>query len=331
MRKQFGPRSSHVPFSFSCLALSLLISFATAHAATQSVPTGSDPMANGDNFQNALDSAACGDTIVLQAGATYATRVTTVNYYGPQGYPFILRNKALRGRTVRDDPNQPGRESAYRSNQPIKHRFDGHAGHEQQFLGHRACPTSRELPVHWHRIHQHGERHREQGIQPDPDYGLASVHSLWKLVSRHGLRPRLDSSLRRRHQSLRPDAVGRLCHSPRRSEPDHQELLHKWILLLPVGHADGHRPIRGNCDSHRTRAYDHHQQLRRSLWLEHFHRRSRSVPEPRESDHDFRRDPDRGDLRKYIKPSGRRLRGFVCSRIHKWREYLDERLRRRHR
>ena len=94
MRMQFGSRSRHVPFSFSCLAFSLLISFATAHAATQSVPTGSDPQANGDNFQNAVFGAACGDTIVLQAGATYATRVTAVNSYGPQGYPFQLPNKS---------------------------------------------------------------------------------------------------------------------------------------------------------------------------------------------------------------------------------------------
>src|SRR5262245_59635255 len=49
-------------------------------AATLTVPTGSDPIANGTNFQNALDNARCGDTIILQAGSTYRGA-------------FILRNK----------------------------------------------------------------------------------------------------------------------------------------------------------------------------------------------------------------------------------------------
>src|SRR5262245_26728167 len=40
-------------------------------AATVTVPTGSDPVANGVAFQTALNNAQCGDTIVLQAGATY--------------------------------------------------------------------------------------------------------------------------------------------------------------------------------------------------------------------------------------------------------------------
>ncbi len=35
------------------------------------VQTGSDSLVNGENFQNALDSAQTGNTIVLQAGATY--------------------------------------------------------------------------------------------------------------------------------------------------------------------------------------------------------------------------------------------------------------------
>src|SRR5262249_22362587 len=55
-------------------------------------PTGSDPLANGANFQNALNTAQCGDTIVLQAGAIYGTRTAFVNSYGPQGSPFALPN-----------------------------------------------------------------------------------------------------------------------------------------------------------------------------------------------------------------------------------------------
>ena len=80
-----------------CLSAILLLVFCAAsevQAGVLTVSTGSDPLANGDQFQNALKLAACGDTIVLQAGATYATRVTTVNSYGPQGYPFSLPNKS---------------------------------------------------------------------------------------------------------------------------------------------------------------------------------------------------------------------------------------------
>ena len=151
-----------------------------------------------------------GDTIVLQAGATYATRVTTVNSYGPQGYPFLLPNKSCAtGQYVTIQTSQAASLPTGRISPSNIGLMD--AGYKQQCLGHRSGPRRRELSVHWHRIHQHGERHREQGIQPDPGYGLASVHSLWKMVSRHGLRPRLDSSLRRRHQSLRHDAVGRLA------------------------------------------------------------------------------------------------------------------------
>ena len=98
MNSTWGSCLSYVmrPVILSCFSLALLpfLSFATAHAAVQSVPTGSDPQVNGDNLQNAIYAAACGDTIVLQAGATYATRVTAVNSYGPQGYPFILPNKS---------------------------------------------------------------------------------------------------------------------------------------------------------------------------------------------------------------------------------------------
>jgi hypothetical protein len=40
-------------------------------AAVIQVPTGPDPVANGTAFQNAIINAQCGDTIILQAGATY--------------------------------------------------------------------------------------------------------------------------------------------------------------------------------------------------------------------------------------------------------------------
>lgn len=78
-----------------CFSLAFLIfgSAAWSHAATLTVPTGSDPLVNGDNFQAALNTAQCGDTIILQAGAMYGTRTAFVNSYGPQGSPFILPNK----------------------------------------------------------------------------------------------------------------------------------------------------------------------------------------------------------------------------------------------
>ena len=79
-----------------CLFMLLLILCAATEtqAAVITVSTGSDSLANGDQFQNALNLAACGDTIVLQAGATYATRVGWVNQYGPIGSPFSLPNKS---------------------------------------------------------------------------------------------------------------------------------------------------------------------------------------------------------------------------------------------
>lgn len=58
------------------------------------VPTGSDALVNGDNFQAAVNNAHCGDTIVLQAGASYQTRIAFINSYGPQGSPFSLPNKS---------------------------------------------------------------------------------------------------------------------------------------------------------------------------------------------------------------------------------------------
>ncbi len=64
------------------------------HAAVLTVPTGSDALVNGDNFQAAVNNARCGDTIVLQAGASYQTRITFINSYGPQGSPFSLPNKS---------------------------------------------------------------------------------------------------------------------------------------------------------------------------------------------------------------------------------------------
>src|SRR5688500_1196524 len=44
--------------------------------------------ANGDQLQTAINNAALGDTIVLQAGVTYVTSSA-----GPHDYGFILRNK----------------------------------------------------------------------------------------------------------------------------------------------------------------------------------------------------------------------------------------------
>jgi hypothetical protein len=66
---------------------------ATAQAAVVNVPTGPNAKANGDNFQAVLNGARCGDRIILQAGASYQTRVSFVNRFGPQGYPFILPHK----------------------------------------------------------------------------------------------------------------------------------------------------------------------------------------------------------------------------------------------
>src|SRR5215467_9701289 len=75
------------------LAVLALTSLGAAKAATISVSAGSDTQANGDSFQGALQAAACGDTIVLQAGGTYATRVSLTNSYGPQGNSFTAPNK----------------------------------------------------------------------------------------------------------------------------------------------------------------------------------------------------------------------------------------------
>ncbi len=93
---EFSPNYSLRQSITGCLSVMLLVFCAASsvQASVSTVSTGSDPLANGDNFQNALNLAACGDTIVLQAGATYATRVFTVNSYGPQGYPFSLPNKS---------------------------------------------------------------------------------------------------------------------------------------------------------------------------------------------------------------------------------------------
>src|SRR5262250_2219130 len=49
----------------------MLGSVTGAMATTWTVPTGSDPVANGSGFQSSLNQAQCGDTIILQAGATY--------------------------------------------------------------------------------------------------------------------------------------------------------------------------------------------------------------------------------------------------------------------
>src|SRR5206468_3776019 len=77
-----------------CLSLALMVFCSVANAAVVVVPTASDPLVNGDNFQSTLNAAGCGDTIVLQAGAQYQTRVSFVNNYGPAGSPFRLPNKS---------------------------------------------------------------------------------------------------------------------------------------------------------------------------------------------------------------------------------------------
>src|SRR5262245_33430515 len=79
---------------YLALLLMMLASVATVDAGTVVVSTGSDPVANGTSFQAAVNAAQCGDTLVLQAGATYATAVSWTNSYGPQGYPFTLPNKS---------------------------------------------------------------------------------------------------------------------------------------------------------------------------------------------------------------------------------------------
>jgi len=75
------------------LIMVALSSVGPVHAATLVVSTGSNPQTNGDNFQAAINTAGCGDTVVVLAGAIYATRVTTTNSYGPQGYSFGLPSK----------------------------------------------------------------------------------------------------------------------------------------------------------------------------------------------------------------------------------------------
>src|SRR5262249_46884854 len=79
------------PSSIAILVLVavMVCSIGAAHGATTVVPTGSDPLANGDAFQGALNAAACGDTLIVQAGARYETRISVINSYGPQGNPFF--------------------------------------------------------------------------------------------------------------------------------------------------------------------------------------------------------------------------------------------------
>lgn len=54
------------------------------------VPTSGNPVANGTAFQQALDTVQCGQVIVLQAGATYATGDGSNEHASP----FMLRNKS---------------------------------------------------------------------------------------------------------------------------------------------------------------------------------------------------------------------------------------------
>jgi len=83
------------PSSIASLVLVavMVCSIGAAHGATTVVPAGSDPLANGDAFQSTVNAAACGDTIVLQAGVVYAARMISSNSYGPQGNSFTMPNK----------------------------------------------------------------------------------------------------------------------------------------------------------------------------------------------------------------------------------------------
>jgi hypothetical protein len=76
-----------------CVGLLACSSPSRTEAGVLTLPGGSDDVANGAAFQEALHRAACGDTIVLQAGATYGTSVDFVSSGGPQGGPFTLPNK----------------------------------------------------------------------------------------------------------------------------------------------------------------------------------------------------------------------------------------------
>ncbi len=97
MKRWAGFRSGHdLRQAIACCLSVVLVNLAVAalaQAAVVAVPTGANAQANGDNFQAVVNGASCGDTIILQAGASYQTRVSFVNSYGPQGYPFVLPNK----------------------------------------------------------------------------------------------------------------------------------------------------------------------------------------------------------------------------------------------
>lgn len=61
----------------------------TAPGQTTIVPTGSDALANGVALASAISAAACGDTLVLQAGATYRSPDSPDN-------PIAIPNKSCR-------------------------------------------------------------------------------------------------------------------------------------------------------------------------------------------------------------------------------------------
>jgi len=99
----------HVSLRLVCalqLVLSVLAVVPLAQAAicgkagtVYTMGTGScvgetDTLVNGDNFQDTLTAASCGDTIVLTAGIHYGTRILFVSSGGPQGNAFNAPNKS---------------------------------------------------------------------------------------------------------------------------------------------------------------------------------------------------------------------------------------------
>lgn len=63
-------------------------------ASVITVPTGADPIANGVAFQSALNSAQCGDTVVLQAGATYDGTFFLANKNCTSATPVTIASSA---------------------------------------------------------------------------------------------------------------------------------------------------------------------------------------------------------------------------------------------
>ena len=65
-------------------------------ASTITVATGSDAVTNGNNFQNAINSANFGDTIILTAGAVYQGNFTLPDKgMPPAGVYVTIRTSAI--------------------------------------------------------------------------------------------------------------------------------------------------------------------------------------------------------------------------------------------